>query len=180
MKKIILLLLLVTKLANAQETKFELTAEKFTDFVVIPFEGKTQAEIYKKTLQWIEFNYSNPKEVLKASIENEYIRFQGVKDGIFSIQIKKQTFSYPIRYTIEVSFKDGKAKFDVTNTESDSGVQYGGYFPMKLDQPALYFEPNNHKTVYNVAGIPTHYNSLVDSLTEFVKSDSIPSKKSDW
>jgi hypothetical protein len=179
MKKIILLLLLVTQLANAQETKFELTAEKFTDYVVIPFEGKTQAEIYKKTLQWIEFNYSNPKEVIKASIENEYIRFQGLKEGLFSIQVKKQIMPFPIRYTIEVSFKDGKAKFDVITTESYHSMQ-NVYVDLKLEEPARFFTVDKYKTIYNGLEIPIHYNSLVDSLSEFVKSDSIPSKKSDW
>lgn len=164
--------------SSAQDTKFELTPEKFTDYVVVPLEGKTQAEIYKKTLQWIEFTYKNPKEVIKANIENEYIRFEGIKENIYSIQVKKQVFYYPIRYTIEISFKDGKAKFDVTNTESSSGQS--GYFSIKLEEPAKFFETNKYKTSYNVSEIPNHYNSLVNSFSEFVKSDAIPSKKSDW
>lgn len=165
--------------SSAQDTKFELTPEKFTDYVVVPLEGKTQAEIYKKTLQWIEYTYKNPKEVIKANIENEYIRFEGIKEGIYSMQVKKQVMPFPIRYTIEISFKDGKAKFDITNTESYHSMQ-NVYVPIKLEETQKFFTVDKYKVIYNGAEIPNHYNSLVNSFSEFVKSDAIPSKKSDW
>jgi hypothetical protein len=188
MKKLLLVIFVITQLANAQDTKFELTPEKFTDYVVVPFEGKSQSDIYKKTLQWIEYTYKNPKEVLKSNIENEYIRFEGVKDGLYSIQIRKKKYSYLTRYAIEISFKEGKAKFDVTNTEfylpTSTPATSAGWNKIDLDNSSYIFEKfekGELKSAFiNFKDIPSHFNTLVDSFTEFVKSDTIPSKKSDW
>ena len=80
MKKILLLVLLTfSTLSFGQETEFKFTKNGFTDFVVTTIENKTQQELYKKTLDWIQVTYKNPKEVLLAQIENDYIRFEGIQ-----------------------------------------------------------------------------------------------------
>ena len=53
MKKILLVLLLINGIVNAQETEFKFTKDGFTDFVVISIEGKTASELFKKTLDWV-------------------------------------------------------------------------------------------------------------------------------
>jgi hypothetical protein len=78
MKKILLVLLMLAGFySNAQETEFKFAKEGFTDYVVGTVEGKTAQELYKKTLDWVSVTYKNPKEVIKAQIENDYIRIEG-------------------------------------------------------------------------------------------------------
>lgn len=183
MKKILLIILMSVNFIQAQETKFELTPEKFTDFVVIPFEGKTQAELYKKSLEWLQFTYKNPKEVLKADIENEYIRFEGAQTNLYCINSYGKK-CYDVRYVIEISFKDGKVKFDVINSEffmPYSQYSTGGYYPLSFDNTSVIFKDGKlRKTMKYINDIPNYYNTLVEAYSSFVKSEVIPTKKSDW
>ena len=90
MKKIIYFLLATISISNlsfSQETEFKFDKEGFTDFVVTQCEGKTQAELYKKALDWVSVTYKNPKEVIKAQIENDYIRIEGSSNSLICLNI---------------------------------------------------------------------------------------------
>ena len=120
MKKIVLgLLMVVSFYSNAQETEFTFNNERgMTDFVVTPIEGKTAPEIYKKVIDWIKVTYKNPNEVILSTIENEYVRFEGITNEIDNSKYK---------YQIELSVKDGRYKFDLISLQFfiDS-TTYGG------------------------------------------------------
>ena len=115
MKKIVLALL-IGFCGFAQETEFKFSKEGFTDFVVTEVPGKTQSELYKKAIDWVAVTYKNPKEVIKAQIENDYIRITGVSDNLLLFNAMGKKY-YSADYTIEISFKDGKYKFEVLNLE---------------------------------------------------------------
>jgi hypothetical protein len=106
MKRIVLgILILVSFNSNAQETEFIFTSDKgMTDYVVAECLGKTKSDLYVKTNEWIVKTFKNPKEVIKGQTENEFIRIQG-----FS---KKFNGVHDVTYIVEISFKDGKYKFD--------------------------------------------------------------------
>ena len=96
MKKIIYFLLATISISNlsfGQETEFKFTKEGFTDFVVTQCEGKTQAELYKKALDWVSVTYKNPKEVIKAQIENDYIRIEGSSNSLVCLNILGKKFN---------------------------------------------------------------------------------------
>ena len=117
MKKIIYFLLATISISNlsfSQETEFKFDKEGFTDFVVTQCEGKTQVELYKKALDWVSVTYKNPKEVIKAQIENDYIRIEGSSNSLICLNILGKKYNNAT-YQIEISFKDGKYKFDVTS-----------------------------------------------------------------
>ena len=72
MRKIIFTLITLTSITNftlSQDNKFILNQDSFTDFIVIQCEGKTQAELYKNSIDWISVTFKNPKEVIKAEIQ---------------------------------------------------------------------------------------------------------------
>lgn len=175
MKKIMIFIFFLS--ANAgftQETEFKFTKDGFTDFVVVQCENKTQAELYKKTLDWIAVNYNTPSAVIKGQIENDYIRIEGsVKDLITSSS----------KYQIEISFKDGKYKFDVIE------FLYWSEFP---EPKYKEFNMSDTKKHYNKQGqikhsfkleserLPKYFNTLNSSLKDFLLSEQIPSKKKEW
>ncbi len=162
--------------SNAQETEFTFTAEKgMTDFVVTPVEGKTAPEIYKKVIEWIKVTYKKPDEVILSTIENEYVRFEGVSD----------ISSFKCKYQIEISIKDDRYKFDLIGLQvfvnpNQSGVPVGWN-----DFRAVNFITNSTKesleNMYKKDGtfrayckytpeFPTYFNNLNKELSESIIS----------
>jgi hypothetical protein len=190
MKKIILGLLgFISFSLNAQETEFKFTNDKekgFTDYAVGNVEGKTAQELYKKTLDWVAITYNNPKEVIKAQIENDYIRVEGAKSNLLCIKSLGLLTCSDVRYQIEISFKDGKYKFDLTKLEQyNTPSQYsrGGWYEISLNDTSYCYKENGElRSIFKLypSAIETEFNTLNTSLNDFFKSNTIPSKKSDW
>ena len=184
MKKIVLALL-IGFCGFAQETEFKFSKEGFTDYVVTEVPGKTQSELYKKAIDWVSVTYKNPKEVIKAQIENDYIRIEGSKDGLVCIQTM-MNFCYLTRYQIEISLKDGKYKFDLIKLEyyiAPSKYGAGGWYDYQLTDMKEYFKDNGEpkgRFKKNMPQLTAYFNQLNKELFEFLSSENIPSKKSDW
>jgi hypothetical protein len=183
MKKLILgLFIAVSLYSNAQETEFTFTAERgMTDFIVTPVEGKTATEIYKKVIDWIKVTYKNPNEVILSTIENEYLRFEGISD----------ISTYKCKYQIEISIKEGKYKFDLIGLQVYVGPNQSGVPVGWNDFKAVNFIKNSTKesleNMYKKDGtyrawvkyVPEfllYFNNLNKSLSESIVSNV---KKSD-
>lgn len=172
-------------LAQSNVTEFTLTKETgMTDYVVIPFEGKTAADLYKKALQWFEVYYKNPNEVLRGKIENDYLRFTGSKFGIVCVNVLGRT-CYNSKYTVEISFKDGKVKFDLINLEyyqPSSQYVVGGWSNIGFESMDGYFNKKGEwKGPFKYyPEIPGHINQLMEDFKKFMNSETIPSKKEEW
>ena len=190
MKKTILgLLMLVSFYSNAQETEFTFTADKgMTDFIVTPAEGKTAPEIYKKAIDWIKVTFKNPDKVILSTIENEYVRFEGSSETLYSYNSMGQHY-FNTKYEIEISIKDGKYKFDLISMQilSDSNsIGAAGWQDVKLftsviskeDLEKGYFKKDGTlRSVCKFANeVPTYFNNLNKSLSESIVSTV---KKSD-
>lgn len=184
MKKVIIALF-IGFIGFAQETEFKFLKEGFTDYVVTEVPGKTQSELYKKAIDWVSVTYKNPKEVIKAQIENDYVRIEGSAGKLVCIN-SMMNFCYDTRYQIEISLKDGKYKFDLTKLEyyiAPSQYGPGGWYDYQLTDMNEYFKENGDpkgKFKKNIPEIVSHFNNLNKSLSDFLKSESIPSKKTDW
>jgi len=183
MKKIIsflITIIIISTKSFGQEKEFVFTKEAFTDFVVTECEGKTQAELYKKALDWVYITYKNPKEVIKAHILNEYIRIEGASTDLVCFNILGNKSCNTSKYIIEISFKDGKYKFDILGN-----VQYlyeGGWAEVRLDKTNLYYNnkgdiKSNYKYFPEIAN---YFNNLNLVLKDFLMSDKIPSEKNHW
>ncbi len=161
--------------SNAQETEFTFTADKgMTDFIVTPVEGKTAPEIYKKVIEWIKVTYKNPNEVILSTIENEYVRFEGITNEIDNSKYK---------YQIELTIKDGKYKFDLiglqfyldTNTYGNMGwnnlkVNFITN-STKEDVKGLYRKDGTYRNFLEyVPKTPIFFNNLNKSLSESIVS----------
>ena len=180
MKKIILLASLLNGIFSfCQEKEFTFTKDGITDFVVTSVDNKTQSELFKKTLDWIAVTFKNPKEVLKAQIENDFIRTEGYSKELLCFNTMGKTF-YDANYLVEISFKDGKYKFDLLsitmlNTKSEPNIELN-----KMNE--YYKENGNIRGTYKYFPeiIPVYFNNLNISLNDFLTNDKIPSKKNDW
>lgn len=112
-KKAILLFAFVisSSLLFSQEIlKLKLTPEG-VDPVILTISGKSAAEIYKKSLEWVQETYEDPDDALKANIENKKIRINGFTLDALSFK-NMVVVNWGVSYTLEISFKDGKSRFD--------------------------------------------------------------------
>ncbi len=191
MKKLFLLLQFLYVICYSQNvfpTKFEITKDGFTDFTVLNLEGKTKEEIYSKTLEWINKTYKNPKEVIKAEIKDDYVRFEGVKKNLFSfldVLMIAPTYN-DVRYMIEVSVKDSKIKFDIVNLEmyiAPSKYSRGGWSPIFIDNKTnAYFKKDGSlRTPFKeINKVSEHFNLLQDDLKNYILNGSKTSTSNDW
>ena len=79
MKKRITILAMMTSIFGfSQETEFKFTKDGFTDYLVIPCEGKTQTDLYKRAIDWVNVTFNNP-------IMNEigWVKFEGLEKTSF-------------------------------------------------------------------------------------------------
>lgn len=189
MKKLIPLIVLFSTSLFAQTTlptKFEVTKEGFTDFTVINVEGKSKEEIYTKTLEWINKTYNTPKEVIKAEIVNDYIRFEGIKKSLFYYSDFLTPFFQDVRYMIEVSVKDNKFKFDIISLEvysTPSQYSRGGWYLIMSNNVTSNFYKNDGtlRNVYKeINRVPDYFNSLQDSLKEYILNGQQKKSDSSW
>jgi len=184
MKNIILLLVLsVFSLGYGQETEFKFTKDGLTDFVVTPVNGKTQNELYKKTLDWVAMTFKEPGEVIKATVENEYIRIEGFSKELICYSYMGKRCG-DTKYEIEISFKDGKYKFDVLSISEFNNISKSTMWTnFEINNTASYFDKKGEvKSSYKfiVKTVPEYFNNLNLSLRDFVTGDIIASKKNDW
>ena len=90
------------------------------------------------------------------------------------------------KYQIEVSFKDGKYKFDVIELYhfvNSSQYVSGGWYPISLNEKNGYFRKNgkidsNWKTVPQ--DVSDYFNNLNKGLFDFINGQGDLKKKNDW
>lgn len=111
MKKI-LFVLLIGFIGYSQE-ELKITKDGYAP-VVQEIEGKTATELYSKTKEWIQTYYKNPSEVLKGDIPNEMIRVDGYASNGFYFKSLGMKNYMDYEYTIEIDFKDGKYRYNVS------------------------------------------------------------------
>ena len=185
-KKITLIsIVLISNLFYGQETEFKFSKEGFTDFIVTKCENKSQSELYKRALDWVSVTYNNPKEVIKAQIENDYIRIEGSSNALVCFNILGKNYN-EATYQIEISFKDGKYKFDVIQVKQytePSQYSSGGWSDVGINTTDVYYTKKGKIRgifKYLPESLTTYFNDLNNDLAKFIESDEIPSKKDDW
>tara|TARA_B100000963_G_scaffold337489_1_gene333533 strand:- start:713 stop:1246 length:534 start_codon:yes stop_codon:yes gene_type:complete len=108
---VIFLILIISTNIISQDLKLGPNGVK--EPVVFEF-NLTKSEIYKKSLNWVQETYKNPKEVLRANIENEKIRINGYAINAWWNKSLGVKFTYNIDYTVQIEFKEGRCRFTYT------------------------------------------------------------------
>ena len=167
-------------------TNFTITKDVgLSPFIVVKTEGKTKEELYKTTIECINNNYNKPSEVIKAQVENDYIRFQGVSKEKYCWDALV-TFCNDIRYEVEVSFKDGKYKFEVLSLEDyhvtgASGLRVWGRINYK-DSWTHFKNTGEVRKMYadNIKQITAFFDELSKNLYDYIYNQNDTAKSNDW
>ena len=179
---------------EAPPTEFSVNKEQqLTDFIIVPCEGKTKEEHYKKTIEWINQTYNKPSEVIKAQVENDYIRFQGISKNEYCRK-PMVLICEDLRYEIEVSVKDGKYKFDVVSLESAitdkkydltglASSRTTGWSNAEIKKGWTNFKSNGEvRDQYKdtMPKVARYINSLNKSLHDYILNQNETAKSNDW
>ncbi len=175
-------------LAFSQNTEFSITDEGLSKYVIAETKGHSKEELYNKTIEWINRSYKNPKEVIKSTIPNDYIRIEGYSDNVFKRQAIGGTIPTGLRYQIEISFKDDKYKFEVIGIEMKNTL-----FPSYSSSPftVLNLAKGNEyvrkksgefrNSYKNVGDIPLFFDRLNAQLKTYIESGVSDNKSNnDW
>lgn len=175
---LITLVLFSSTVLFSQSTVFVFNQDGFTDFVVTEIPDLKADDIYIKTIKWIKETYKNPDEVIKMTIVNEKLRFEGVRENALCIKAMGNVCS-SARYVIEVSFKDGRYKFDPISISFFNQMGNGYNVPMNETGKVYY---KNGKILKGSEEVPEMFESLFNGLNESLKNYFLGTntQKDDW
>ncbi|VDH16150.1 Uncharacterised protein [Algoriella xinjiangensis] len=190
MKKYLLVTtLFLTTFLNAQ-TEFNYTIEGLTPkaLVVEVFDIK-QADVYRNALGWVKETYKNPDIVIKSTIENNKIRFEGVTSNAYCIKVFGMDSCEDVKYLIDLEFKDGKYRIEPIKFEYY--VKPNQYLPSNLSG-FRNFNLSNGEDHYNrkkelrsnskvlINDVLKVLNQMNLDLKSYIESDSSNKLNADW
>lgn len=152
----------------SQGNSFELTNSKkslINQFIVLNVDNLSQSDGYKKINDWIKRSYSSPENVIKSTIENEYIKINGFSEELTNFNFDGKTYSMEGYYTLTFEFRPNKIKIEIISL-------YRIYNGKTIDFGNA---PNEY---YSAAykEIPKTLNNLVSEINNYIKNGA----KDDW
>ncbi len=174
MKKIIqITTILICSLTFGQDLPKIILTNKGVEPIVVIVDKMNSSELYKKALNWVQETYKNPENVIKAKIENEKIRINGYKENAWYFNYLGSKWQHDMEYTVEISFKDGKYKFDY-----QIGTFYENNKKLEYNYPKFYKKSGEIRNAFSEApsGIEDAMNSLSLSFYNYI----IDKNKAEW
>jgi hypothetical protein len=154
-----------------------------TQYVVVDLPG-TSEENYKKIIHFINTTYKNPKEVIVAQSENEYVKINGFAQNLNSSLVMGVLSSLDVRYTLTYFVKDGKLKVELGSIETfvpSSQYSVGGWYPfVGMYTHKKNGELKNNMDIY-MNQFSTYFNNLVTGVVDFKSTNtSLANTNQDW
>ncbi|MCT4135074.1 DUF4468 domain-containing protein [Elizabethkingia anophelis] len=172
----------------SQGTQFLINDDGLSKYVVTEVNNYKKEDLYNKTIEWINRYYKNPKEVIKGTIINDYIRIEGYSDNAFRRPAIGGVVNNPLKYQIEVSFKDGKYKFEVISMEIKNYMfpQFSNnpFMAFNLSKDNEYVRKKNgeyRNTFKYITDIPIFFDKINMDLKTYIESGTTNNKtNNDW
>ena len=145
--------------------------------IVVELGNLNAREIYKKSLNWVQETYKNPDEVLKANIESEKIRISGYANDAWWFKSLGMKQSMDMEYSVEISFKEGKYRFDYTIGQFYASA--GG--KVLYNYTSFYKKSGEVRKMYKVSvtSLELTMNSLSQSFHNYANGKT-QEKDDDW
>ena len=174
MKKIVFgLLILVGFYSNAQTLtvtpnglKDSLNVEK--DYVVLNIENKTAKELYDNILKYINLNYKNPKEVIKGSVDSDFIKFDTYVSDFPLVKSMGTKMDMGTTYTTILTFQDNKIKYEIVDLimKNKNGGYQAIFSGSALSGYAIYNKSGELKKSETKIDIERYFNNNIKSIIE--------------
>lgn len=150
------------------------------DYCVLNFEGKSAKELYENAIKYIHTVYKSPNDVLKGNIQNEFISFSTYNGSISKITNNLGGFrDLESKFTIALSFKDNKVKFEIVSYEMyfyhqsrkhDVLINSGGKFVWAIYLKNGKYQVPSMETTKK--GIEDYFNATIKVLLEKLNNGS--------
>ena len=150
-------------------------------YVVISTPDKTAEQNYNNAIKYISKIYKNPKEVIKSDIKSEYLRFDTFVSDFLVVNNMGAKISQDAKFTITLSFKDSRVKFEITNLSiynsagykvTFSGSAFSG-FPIYNKKKTKLKRPDTKKD------IEVYFNNTINNIKGYLLED-VKSTDDDW
>src|SRR5210317_1776631 len=107
---IVFLLFSITLFSQQSNFKLDVNNPIFPNqYVMLNVDTLTVSNAYNKTLTWIRMTYNSPDEVIKAQLDNKYIKIEGSGKLFYSQSLGVGNF-YKTKYYVTISFQKGIVK----------------------------------------------------------------------
>ncbi len=170
MKNIIIFLSLIFTTLIYSQTKFVFNENGLTpEYTATSIDSIAKAELYSKTLKWVEATYKHPDNVINTKIENNFIHITSIKEN--AIQADKRYFH--LKYSVKISFEKGECKFEPIKIQSKANSKYDmGWKDVDLKNGSEFFKKGKviKKTKSYVKIIPEVLNKLNSNLYNYLTS----------
>ena len=170
-------LLMVTSLSFSQ--KFEViptglkdSDDKSKSFLIIQAEGKTANELYNEAIKYINKNYKNPEEVIKGNVNGEYLRFNTYAPNFIVLNNSGAKIPFNTKYTTELSFKDGRVKYEIINLEIVNDSKYNLNFTGGGLSYFIYNKKGELKREKEKESIESYFNQNIENLKNSLSGKS--------
>lgn len=189
MRKLLLVVALaIGFISNAQDREFKFDKLGLTDYIITDVPNKTKSEIYQKVINWIKTTYKNPESVIVSEIKDEYVKINGATSGLTTWRIMGLPYNTENKYSVEISVKDGKYKFNVIEVQyysEPTKYSSGGWENYQITEDInnnLYKKSGEVKGSHKIAdkAIPEYFNQLNKSLLDYINSNEVTNSKKDW
>lgn len=171
MKKLLYFLLLIAGFMFAQSPeKFEIKndGKGINQFIVVNIKDKSASEIYQKSLAWIKKNYNSPDAVIITTVENDYIRFQGIASKIFNSWTSGT--GSDIHYELELHVKDDKYKLQIVDLQQHKSEVIAPFRKYWSTLMPFYFAENI--ALYTKEGVIRKHLKYINNLPDYLNQIS--------
>ncbi len=168
------MLVIFSLTAFSQTTDWNLVGGKAVAEKRITMPAKTQNDIYKEVYRWLMKIYKDPEDILKARLEDEYLRGVGyykncVKFGSLSSADLQYSFTFEIK-SGEVVFKLYNAFFLYSYSQDDDGMRPVEGFLLDVNSPRKKGRYNENETV--LSSLNEFSATLFTSLESHLQGES--------
>ena len=140
-------------------------------FIVIEAEGKTALQLYNNALKFINKTYKNPEKVIKGDIKGEYLKFDTHVSNFLTVKNSGANITINANYTIELNFKDDRAKFEIVTIEMPA--QSGGYSVLfsggAFSGYPIYNKKGALKRPDTKTEIENYFNTVIKSISDYLQ-----------
>jgi len=160
--KTLLLMAFVTASTFAQDTEFKFSKDGLTDFIVTTYDGSAK-DNYNRALAWVKDN-AKKNFVVVSSVENEKLVIEGTKENFLCSKAGGTTVCTIATFTIAISFKDGKYKFEAVGL-SEKATNSINTVVHNLDDFSEYYNKDGSLKKYK-DDVPAAYETLFNDLNK--------------
>ena len=191
MKKLLLLFVLSLHFYRSdgqvnEYAQFALTSNGFVNnsdttknYIVFEFPGKTQAQIYKNCLVYLNSAFNSPKDVL-SKVENESIAINGYSQSAIR---RTNAHRFDLTFNLTIEFKDGRMRIlkpsiiDITTftTKQQNMFLVGGTDALSGSYFSIYNKKNVLKLDLAKSDLENFFNTFIKRLY-----NSVIEKQDNW